>query len=256
MYISQFPQLVTLTQKNKTAHIQFESWDQRDEIFHLSNSKKEGWKKILSSVATTEAVENVLMTELKKAYQDKDELLSYLSSHQLDEYRHHKNITKYLTNTFQYQKTKRTFSDKIIYDITFPKITKMFSKKPIYGLGLLLFFEIYGVNFYKQFKESAKHDGLNELAKLISQIEEDEQRHIAGIKILLTEQKNTTKINRKDVIFFKFILSIVTLDVNMSFWAFHNRKVRKHIFQIGLNPNRLTQTAYKTAQQIYRQIMN
>ena len=255
MHSSNFPKLVTLIQKHEITHARFKNWDSADNITYLSESKKEGWKKILSSVATTEAIEHVLMTELKKAYLEKNTILNYLNAHQLDENTHHENINRYLLNTFRFQKKSRTFSDKIIYDIALLKLSKLFSKKPIFGLGLLLFFEIYGVHFYKGFKEQAKNDGLNELSLLINQIEEDEQRHIAGIKILLSEQKCKYKTNIKDEIQFKFILSIVILDVNMSFWALHNRIVRKQIFQIGLNPDALTKIAYSTAKQIYRQVM-
>lgn len=114
----------------------------------------------------------------------------------------------------------------------------------------MLFFEIFGSNFYHKFKFSAKDKGLQNLYELINQIEEDEKRHIFGIRILLLNQINKIKISFLDKIYIKTILSIVMLDLNMSKLAIHNYNVRKNVTKIGLDPEKMNQISYKTSKQI------
>ena len=58
-------------QNVKTIH--YKNWILKDDISHLSNSEKNSWKKIISSIATTENLENLIMTELLKPFNGKAE---------------------------------------------------------------------------------------------------------------------------------------------------------------------------------------
>ena len=255
MKTSAMLRLQTLTLRNNEAHERFSNLNSMDSTQNLTTSKRAGWCRILSSVATTESVEQTLMTPLEKGFKDSPEILRYLESHKQDEMRHHETLNRYLKNTFHYVKLKRTLSDQIIYDLALPQIAKLFQYKPIYGLSMLLFFEIYGIAFYKTFRAQARADQLPELAHIVQLIEKDELRHLSGLDTLysysLSVHGPCSWFDRKIILWF---LKILVLDVNMSRWAFHNRKVRAHAMKAGLDPDVLTKGAYSAAREVCKRM--
>lgn len=242
-------------QKQKESYLKFKSWNKSDDPKNLSPIKYAGWKRVLSSIATTEAIEEIMMNELKIPFLNNPTCLDYMLGHQQDEQKHAKQIAEYTQNTFNYKKTKRTLSDKILYDRIFPKLFKYFSNKPIYGLAMLLFFEIYALTFYKKVKNQAELDGLSALSELIGLIMQDEQRHLAGASILFEEQKKQIKRTLLNKFLLRFFLALAVLDLNMNRWAFYNRQVRLHMLKIGLKPSELTRLAQNTAQKIYNRFI-
>lgn len=244
-----------LTQFSLQSHQKNLHWNPRDCIDHLSDRKKAGWQKLISSIATTEELEQTLMIEIEKAFEKNPEIKAYLASQKLDEFRHQQLLKLYLLNSFQYVKTHRTFTDTVIYDKIFPGLAKLFCRKPIYGLALIFFFENYGCSFYKNLKLQAEQDGLPMFTQLIEQIEKDELRHLAGIKLLISSSSDhfsKSRISFLDKTVIRIILFIAVFDLNMNFFAWHNRKVRKSVCRIGLNPLRLTADARNSARLVLK----
>lgn len=249
--------LEALTQINQETHTKLGHLNPCDSIQKLSFPKISGWRRILSSVATTESVERTLMTPLEEAFSKNPEILNYLASHQQDETRHHELLNRYLKNTFQYVKSHRTLSDQVIYDQALPQVSKIFKTKPLYGLAMLSFFEVYGINFYRNFKQQAQADGLRELARVVEQIEKDEIRHLRGLDLLLQyyflSGGKLTWLDQKAI---AACLKLLVLDVNMTSWAIHNREVRSSAIKIELDPKQLTQGARSAAKQIQSKMRN
>jgi len=229
------------------------NWDEVDSVEHLSQERQRAWKKLLTSVAATESSELVLMGALLDGFKHQPEIQSYFVSHQMDERRHHRHLNQYVLKTFGYFKRKSTLSDKVVYETLFPKIAHLCAKSPGYGIALLLFFESFGVTFYHLCRAQAENDHLEKLVQLIDQIEKDEKRHLAGLKILL-QASMYSEWTALDLVTLDSLLAMVVLDVNFSWWAIHNRAVRRNALEVGLNPTELSQAAFSAAAQVHRQI--
>lgn len=224
----------------------------RDDVSHLSADRRAGWRRILSSVATTEGVERTLMDPIREAFASEPEILAFVTTHQQDEHRHHVLLSRYLKNTFDYVKTKRTTSDKIIYDRVFPRLARLFRRKPLYGLSMLHFIENYGVSFYRGFKAQAEADGLHELVRLLKQIEKDELRHMAGLDALIAIlEHGAAPLTLTDKLWIRGCLEAMALDINMRPWAVHNREVRDHVLKLDLDPEALTRAARAAVTKTY-----
>lgn len=254
---AQIKKLKTLVQHHQKSHQEFKNGCSQDRIDHLSGGRQAGWRRVISSVATTEAIEGVLMNELNKAFQSDPHITTLLKAHQLDEATHFVNLSNYLKNTFNYVKKNRTLSDQIFYDTLFPKIARMFAQKPIYGLALILFLESQGILFYKMIHQKAKTDGLTELHQLIDQIEKDEHRHRAGIKLLLSllAEEDSIRLTRWNKIILGLILGLAVVDLNLSAWGLHNRELRRHFHLLDLDSDTFTREAYRSAKHIYQEMV-
>ena len=250
--------ILNLTEHNLKAHSLYSHANPVDRVDGLDDRKKQGWRRILSSVATTESVEEIMMLPLEKAFKDYPEIVRYLVSHKQDETRHHQLLNRYLKNTFDYVKIERTFSDRWIYDRILPRVAKRLESKPLYGLAMLLFFEMYGVGFYKNFKNQAERDGLSGLAEVVKLIEKVELRHMSGLDLLCSYYMSSSGRNGRvtwfESLLLRFCLLILVLDVNMSRWAIHNLEVREHVKMMGLDPHDLTLGAYQAARDVYRKV--
>jgi hypothetical protein len=160
-------------------------------------------------------------------------------------------LSDYVKKSFQYVKTHRTWSDRIIYDRVIPKISLLFRRKPLYGIAMILFFEIYGVTFYRDFKRKAEEDGLSELARLLALIQKDESRHLAGIHILVQDyHREFGKPGVWDRWVIGLLLRVLVFDINMRKHAFHNKAVRESICQLAMDPDSLTQAAILASQRV------
>ncbi len=245
-----------LSLQQKKSFQRYDTLNNCDQTIHLDENLKNCWKKLLASVSTTESLEDTIITKIMAAFSNNDRKLNYLKSQKKDEIIHTNRLINYNLQTFKYKKIKKSICDKIIYGIILKNIANLFQKKPIYGLSVLLFFEIYGVQFYKKIGKSSKQHHLSELGKLIDQITQDEERHIAGVKILLQEEQKGKSLNFIDKIALKIILGFCILDLNMSKYAFHNTEVRKNILMLGIDPDELTSHARKTAKLILKNNLN
>lgn len=226
------------------AHESYHALEPRDDASGLSLERRQGWRRVLSAVSTTEGTEHTLMAPIEEAFASDKELARYLASHKKDEARHHEWLKRYLKNTFQYVKTERTASDKIIYDKVFPQLGKLFRRKPLYGLALLYFVEQFGVTFYKNFKAQAAADGLTELVAMLKLIEKDELRHMAGLDaILKAHVEENGSVSLLDRIAIRGCLEVMAFDVNMGALALHNRDVRNHMQKIQISPLELNRAA-------------
>lgn len=224
-----------------------------DGVGGLSPDRRRGWQRVLSSVATTEGTEETMMIPLIEAYGGDDSIREYLESHKRDELLHHELLKGYLKATFGFEKKARTLSDKVIYDRAFPLVSKLFLKKPLYGLAMLYFIECFGVGFYKAFKDAAERDGLASLSALIRRIEKDELRHMAGLEALIADHRlRRGGISRGDKLAIRACMGLMSLDVSMEPWALHNREVREHALLIGLCPKALGQGSTDAAARVMK----
>lgn len=227
-----------------------------DTTIHLNEQLKHCWKKILASISTTESLEETIISKLIISYKNDLIKTRYLISHKNDENLHTKKLINYNFQTFGYKKIKKTLSDIIIYDLFLKNFSIFFIKKPIYALSLLLFFEIYGAQFYRIMSETSKNNNLINLSKIIDKITKDEERHIAGIKKLIKSEIKYKKLSNIDKILIILIINICIFDLNMNKFSFHNKEVRNNVIQIGMNPNELTKNAKNIGKKIINELVN
>ncbi|WP_158998273.1 hypothetical protein [Pigmentibacter ruber] len=252
----------TITKLNRLSYQQlktiksYEILENIDNIEHLDHNLVDCWKKLIASIATTEGIEDLIISNIMLAFIDNEKKFNFLKSQKLDESIHTNKLINYNLQTFKYKKEQKSIADKIIYDFFLKMFAKLFPRKPIYGLILLQFFEIYGVQFYKKLSNTAKKFNLFEFEKLINLISEDEERHISGISIIISDELKKNSLSFFDIILIKFIISICVFDINMNKNAFHNKAVRKNILALGMNPNELTNFAKKTAKLILKNLQN
>lgn len=212
-----------------------------DKTHRMTEIKLKSLCRVLSGVASTELLEELLLTPLiKKAKNNirKD----YYISHSLDEERHYQLLTRYLKVGFGFVKTKKSLSDYIFYGLFFPLYISIFKGKPLFTLVLIYCFETLSIYFYTHILEVAKKENLAELTSLLELIKKDEMRHIAGIKsqmqIMATEGHPPINFFEKGLI--KILLSFFILDVSMSKWDIHNRAMRARMQSLGVNTNQFT----------------
>lgn len=213
-----------------------------DDLSHLCESRRASWRRILSSVASTEGLEATIMEPLIESKKGEKEAYEYLTVHANDELRHHALLTGYLKGTFGFEKKARTFSDKVFYDKILPAISSSFLRKPLYGFALLYCYERFAGLFYAPLRNSAQADGAQNLLNLIQSIEKDELRHVAGMEYLMKEEiRRQGGLKWGDMPAVSAMLGIMLVDLDMSVWAVHNREVREHIENLGIDPAEVTQ---------------
>lgn len=158
-----------------------------------------------------------------------------------DEKRHSELIKNFLYNNFAYVKTKATLSDKIFYSLLFPALKLIIKKNGMYGLCALLFYEYFSVGLYSELKNRARENNFTELEKLIAQILIDEGKHIKGINALLENiiHENTPTKIQSQIIY--NLLLIISIDVNFSTWALHNRDIRRSLIILNISPRIINQ---------------
>ena len=220
----------------------------RDDLSHLSPMRQAAWRRVLSSIATTEGLEESLMQPLMLAYkqpgEDHTEISEYLESHAVDERRHHAMLCGYLKQTFGYVKKSRTWSDRVIYDRVLPLMAQAFRYRPLYGFALLDTYENFATEFYAPLRTQAQADGAQNILSLLQAIEKDELRHVAGMEYLLDrELARQGGLRRGDRAAIATLLNVLVLDVDFSPWALHNREIRAHLCELGVPPEGVTATA-------------
>ena len=210
-----------------------------DYVSHLSERKVRSWCKVISGVSTTESIEDLLIGPMLNSKNEDPKVKAYLKYHGADESRHHKMLDQYLESSFKYIKTSDTFSDILFHNVFFPMVTKIFNKKPIYGYILLRALEKFSILFYDSLEKCAKSDGMNSFVELLGVVKKDELRHIAGVTELIKyEISKHGPLSRIDIHFVKGLITVMLLDINLSQFAIHNRKMRKSMIEIGIDPEK------------------
>lgn len=212
-----------------------------DSVDHLSPDVKLAWAQLLSSAASAEESEEMVIDPVLKAFKNRPKLRAYLKTHMADEARHQKLLKSYVLNTFGYEKKKKTLTDVVVYKGVFRGVSLISEKRPLPIIVAILFYEWFAEEFYSDLINRAERDGLPGLKNLFAQIEKDELRHRAGIKALLAIWKSEgNKIDKTDIFYTSLLLSITRLDVNTADWAFYNKKLRRNLTLLGLD----TKTIY------------
>jgi rubrerythrin len=219
---------------------------QADEAGHLSRGQRAAWGSFLLSIATTESIEESLIEPLKKTFSHHALLTKCIDFHSRDERRHFQLLTEYVKKSFKMTKTYRSQSDLVVYDTILPKVTKALSHRPACLIGILHFYEMFSLDFYKELKVRATDNGLKNLVTLIQTLEKDELRHLACLELLM---ENLEKRSRLGITFDKLslraVLELLMADINTREWALHNRHVRKNVLSIGLKPADMAGNARK-----------
>jgi hypothetical protein len=202
----------------------------------IEESRRLGYQRILSGVATTEHLEDLILDPIIKQYTSHQAISEYLKCHKNDEDRHFFMLNRYLKETFTYVKNHKTLSDRIFYDRVFPVVNKIFEMRPIYALVLIRSFEKLSIGFYKSIVKSAKADKLNGMVDLLDHIMKDELRHIAGIEsVIKWEAQRGLKLKKIELPVIKGMLKLLLLDVNMQPYAIHNRSMRERMLAIDVD---------------------
>ncbi len=211
-----------------------------DSTEHLSPERKTAWAGLLSSAASAEESEEMVIDPVLKAFADSPLLQRYLKTHMGDESRHQELLKEYVKNNFQYVKRKKTFTDVIVYKGIFRGVSEISEKRPLPIITAILFYEWFAEEFYSDLLKRAEEDGLHNLKNLFIRIEKDELRHRAGIKALLAIWKSEgKKIDKLDVLYTKFLLGITRMDVNTADWAFYNKRLRTNLSALGMDTKRI-----------------
>ena len=231
-----------------------------NETFHdscehrcLSAEKQNAWANFLSSIATTESIETMLIEPIRKAFGSSMATLDYLDAHGDDERRHHQLLTSYVKRTFGFEKKHRSGTDLVVYGFLLPHFSRLGRYKPLYLLTPLRFYEAFSLEFYKVLKILAQADGLPRLVALIQSIEKDELRHLAGLDTLVHKyRENTGTPSRADLMLIRSVLNLLLFDINIAPWAVHNRKVRRNALTIGIDPAKMGHDARGAADDAFR----
>lgn len=212
-----------------------------DSIEHLSPEVQLAWAQLLSSAASAEESEEMVIDPVLKAFKTKPKLQNYLRTHMADEARHQDLLKSYVKKTFDYEKKKKTVTDIVVYKGIFRGVSLISEKRPLPIIVAILFYEWFAEEFYSDLINRAQKDNLPQLKNLFVQIEKDELRHRAGIKALLAIWKSEgNTIDRTDYFYTNLLLNITRLDVNTAEWAFYNKKLRRNLTILGLD----TKTIY------------
>ena len=201
------------------------------ETSRLNAEKRLGWAGFLSSIATSESVEHLVVEPLKEHFRDDPEIQEFIARQAEDEIRHYNMFSSYVLKHFQYKKTRKTLTDKIVYDRFLPMIAAYGKSRPLAILLVLQFYETFSIEIYRELKVIAANDGLGELIELIETVEKDEWRHLAGLKKMAKGP-----IPLRDRAIARLITLVLRFDVHAGRWAIHNQKLRKNLMRIGLDP--------------------
>jgi hypothetical protein len=214
----------------------------------LSPARQKAWAKFLSSIATTESIEALLIGPLKDAFPGEADVQAYLAGHASDEQRHFETFRDYAKGTFGFEKRKRSLSDRVVYDTLLPWVATFARRRPICALALLRFYEAFSVDFYRVLRRLAERDGLTGLLGIIRSIEKDELRHLAGLEELIRRLRaRGQKTSWFDRAVVRVVLFALLADIDLRAWAVHNRQVRQHAREVGIDPIEMRRQAVKAA---------
>ena len=197
---------------------------------------RNAWVRVMSAIQTSESMESHVLEPLLAVFAQREDFINLLAKQADDERRHSELIKNFLRANFNYIKNKPTFSDRMFYSLLFPALKLVIRKNGIYGLCALLFYEYFSVGLYCELRDRARENGLLELEKLISDILKDEGRHIKNISALLQIIIKEKTIGKTQIISIASLLSLISLDVNFSLFALHNREIRQSLIALNIRP--------------------
>lgn len=212
----------------------------KDSTEHLTEARINAWKGLLSSAASAEQSEEMVIEPVLRAFEDSPLLKRYLKTHMRDEQRHQLHLKEYVKTNFNFVKKKKTFTDILVYQGIFSGVKQISEKRPLPIITAILFYEWFAEEFYAELVTQAENDKLFNLKKLFERIEKDELRHRAGIKALLALWKKEGKnIDRIDYLCTQFLLGVTRMDVNTANWAFYNKRLRANLTALGLDTEKI-----------------
>lgn len=227
----------------------------KDSTDHLSAERLNAWKGLLSSAASAEQSEEMVIDPVLRAFSDNPLLQRYLKTHMRDEQRHQLHLKEYVKVTFDFVKKKKTLTDLVIYKGIFSGVKQFSDKRPLPILTAILFYEWFAEEFYSELMGQAEKDKLHNLKKLFERIEKDELRHRAGIKALLALwRKEGKKIDRTDYVLTQVLLGVTRLDVNTAQWAFYNKRLRTNLSALGLDTEKIYKQSKAYADKALREL--
>lgn len=204
-----------------------------------------GWKRVLSSIATTESYERIVLEPLIKAFKE-PQAITYLIKHAEDEVRHGKWLTDYLKLNFKFTKRSPTLSDRVFYQGLIPRLSKMFVHYPKAGILALYAYEKFAIGLYDLLLKDAEKRRLEAIEKIIRAILRDEGKHVAGLENLLrlTEKASPSesmgffkKPNQAlEAHFGKLCLMVVRADLRFGPLGPHNSDLCRHLEMLGISP--------------------
>ncbi len=208
----------------------------KDSTDHLSQERINAWKGLLSSAASAEQSEEMVIDPVLCAFKNNPLLLRYLKTHMRDEQRHQIHLKEYVKTNFNFVKKKKTLTDVVIYKGIFGGVKQISARRPLPIITAILFYEWFAEEFYAELTALAEKDQLFNLKKLFERIEKDELRHRAGIKALLALwKKEGRKIDKTDYLLTQFLLGVTRMDVNTASWAFYNKRLKTNLKALGLD---------------------
>jgi hypothetical protein len=215
-----------------------------DSVEHLTTEQREAWRSILSSAASAEGEEEHMVRPLVDFFAFAPAISAYVNLHAADELRHAKQIKTYLYETFGYVKTQKTLSDRIIYDQIFARLHNLILKRPLPFIATLLFYEIFAEDFYAQLRSKAETMNLPQLTCYLRGIQKDELRHRAGVKWLFSYWgQSNLPVYKSDVFWMNLMIFIVKMDISASWWAFWNRRLRRSLKTLDIQPDYFSEKA-------------
>ncbi|MGZ3788582.1 MAG: hypothetical protein ACXVLQ_08675 [Bacteriovorax sp.] len=228
-----------------------------DSTTHLTPEKKMAWAGLLSSAASAEESEEMVIDPVLKAFAYSPLLQRYLKTHMSDETRHQDLLKEYVKNNFQYEKKKKTITDIVIYKGIFKGVREISEKRPLPIIVAILFYEWFAEEFYSELMNRASEDKLINLKNLFECIEKDELRHRAGIKALLAIWKSEgKKIDKIDLFYTKLLLGVTRMDVNTANWAFYNKRLRKNLAALGMDTEKIYERSKSYAEKAILELVS
>jgi rubrerythrin len=235
----------------------FPAAEYRDEVQHLSLEKQQAWAQVLSSAASAEESEEMVIGPLLQAFEFSSNLHRYLSLQAAEESLHHALLKAYVQKTFNHVKKSKSMTDRVIYDGVFQGLQSLTRKRPLPILVATLFYEWFAKDFYSDLALAAERDRLPSLKKMFLQIEKDEHRHRAGLKMILTLWKQQgMNVDKIDLFYSRFLLKIVRMDVNTASWAFYNRKLKRNLSTLGMDTDVIFQRSKDYAEKAYQELQS
>jgi len=227
---------------------------QDEKMKHLSVEKQIHWGSLLSSLAASENIENLILEPLILKYKSKPEIHSYLLVHSEDEVKHYRWLSTYVKENTSYIRGGRSISDIIFYDILLPRLSSLTEKKSYFLFALMYFYELFTLDFYKELIRAAEEDGLQSAEIIFQHIRQDEVRHCLAAKELLKEALRVEKFNSLEKLKIASILKVFQFDMATFFWCLHNKRVRKSSIGLGISPSRMWEMSSQAMRQTIRYI--
>lgn len=206
----------------------------RDQWELLPPKIQAGWKRVLSSIATTEGYEAIVLKPIVQAFDDQD-AKDYLRSHATDEERHSAWLNTYLSGNFSYKKRKPTVSDRIFYHRLIPWASANFVRFPRAGIVSLYAYERFAMRLYDTLIADADKRGLAGLGAVLRAIVKDEGKHVVGLGALLRHQAGQNRTSKiVESAFARMCLTIVRMDLRFGLFGPHNRELTSHFAYLGI----------------------